>query len=89
MNPKLRKQIIERDGERCILCGSHGTDLHHEPPKRMGGDKNADVPTRLVTLCQECHSRRTGRINCPDGEQEEYRQMIVGYLRRLYGQITV
>lgn len=89
MNQKLRNKINDRDGGRCIICGDHGTDLHHEPPKKMGGDRKADVPTRLVVLCKDCHSRRTGRINCPDGEQEIYRQKILEYLRRLYGQITV
>lgn len=88
MNKKLRQQVLERDGERCILCYGCGTDLHHEPPKGMGGDKKADRPERLVTLCKECHSRRTGRIGCPNGEQEQYRQKIVGYLRGIYGPIT-
>lgn len=85
MNQRLRQYIADRENGRCALCGRPGTDLHHEPPKGMGGDKEADRPSRLILLCRDCHERRTGRINSPDGEQTDYKMRIMWYLHRMDG----
>jgi len=83
MNGKFRQQIINRERGICALCGGYGTQIHHEPPKGMGGDKNADTIQRCVLLCSKCHERRTGGLWCPEGEQAEYKQRILEYLRRV------
>lgn len=85
MNQRLRRYVFDREGGCCALCGRTGTDLHHEPNKGMGGEKDADRPNRLILLCRECHERRTGRINAPDGEQTDYKMRIVMYLHRKEG----
>ncbi len=54
--PKLRLQVLARDGFRCILCGrtSDETTLHvdHITPVAKGSKNDLDY---LVTLCQECN----------------------------------
>ncbi|WP_225896378.1 HNH endonuclease [Amazonocrinis nigriterrae] len=57
--PKLRMQVIQRDGSRCRICGRRPADyvdvelhVHHIRPWGMGGltqDEN------LITLCHTCH----------------------------------
>ena len=54
--PKLRLQVLARDGFRCIFCGrtSKETSLHvdHITPVTRGGRNELDF---LATLCQECN----------------------------------
>lgn len=48
-----RKEILNRDDQQCLLCGSE-TDLevHHIIPVSDGGSKDN---TNLCTLCADCH----------------------------------
>ena len=80
MNQKFRQEITNRERGLCALCGKWGTQIHHEPPKGMGGDKAADTKARCVLLCNECHQKRTGGLWCPDGEQQDYKKRILEYL---------
>jgi 5-methylcytosine-specific restriction endonuclease McrA len=54
--PKLRLEVLARDGFRCILCGrtAEETTLHvdHITPVAKGGSNELDY---LATLCQECN----------------------------------
>jgi hypothetical protein len=55
-----RERIYERDGHRCVLCGS--TDdltLDHIYPRALAGDDNDD---NLRTLCRPCNSEKGARI---------------------------
>jgi len=53
---KLRREILYRDGYRCLRCDKRFTadrlSVHHLKPKLEGGP---DSPENLVTLCKECH----------------------------------
>ena len=50
---KLRKQILDRDGWRCQLCGSlSGVEVHHVQWRSQSGHDSED---NLITLCSECH----------------------------------
>ena len=80
MKAAFRTEIVNRERGLCALCGKWGTQVHHEPPKGMGGDKSADTKERCVLLCNACHGKRTGGLWCPDGEQEEYKNRIKKYL---------
>lgn len=85
---ELNRKIHERDGGRCVVCSAlvdPGVKFHHAIFKSHGGDDSIE---NGVVLCNDCHTAVHGRIGCPDGEQEEYRQKIVGYLRGIYGPIT-
>lgn len=55
--PKLRYQILKRDGYRCQLCGRTAQDkvvLHidHRQPLAGGGDNS---PENLWVLCEDCN----------------------------------
>ena len=53
LDPKIRKEVLERDGHRCRVCG-RTTNLHiHHIRKRRDGGSN-DV-WNLITLCPGCH----------------------------------
>jgi predicted kinase len=47
------------------------TDVHHVI--RHGGDREKFVTSPLISLCHECHSRRTlGEVSGRDGVREDY-----------------
>jgi hypothetical protein len=57
---KLRYQILDRDGYRCLSCGAnqgHGRRLqvHHTLPVK---DQGTNDPNNLETLCDVCHAGR-------------------------------
>jgi len=50
---QLRKQVLERDGWRCQLCGSmKSLQVHH---KRLRSHSGSDIEDNLITLCDRCH----------------------------------
>jgi 5-methylcytosine-specific restriction endonuclease McrA len=51
----LHRQVLERDGWRCQVCGSmQNLQVHHlKFRSRSGGDEEQN----LITLCAECHER--------------------------------
>lgn len=47
-----RNQILERDNNECVLCGSkEKLNIHHITYERLGYENNED----LITLCEDCH----------------------------------
>lgn len=49
-----RKQIIQRDGKRCKLCGSdYWLEAHHIIYKSQGGERTN--PLNGIMLCKQCH----------------------------------
>lgn len=57
--PKLRMQVLMRDGRRCRICGRKPDDnvdlvlhVHHIRPWAIGGPTD---PSNLITLCHTCH----------------------------------
>lgn len=50
---KIKKIVWERDGERCIICGSRiAMPNAHYIPRSKGG---LGIEQNIVTLCQSCH----------------------------------
>ena len=59
--PRLtRREVFQRDQERCQYCGRRGGDLtlDHVLPKHRGGPH---VWENLVTACRECNHKKGGR----------------------------
>jgi 5-methylcytosine-specific restriction endonuclease McrA len=52
---KLYRQVLERDGWRCQICGSmQQLQVHHLKFRSQSG---GDEEQNLITLCAECHLR--------------------------------
>lgn len=50
---ELCRQVLERDGWRCQLCGSmENLQVHHVKWRSQLGD---DSEQNLITLCSSCH----------------------------------
>ena len=51
----LHRQVLERDGWRCQICGrSERLQVHHQKFRSQSG---GDEEQNLVTLCADCHTR--------------------------------
>jgi len=52
---ELQRQVLERDGWRCQVCGSmQRLQVHHLKLRSQSG---GDEEQNLITLCAECHTR--------------------------------
>ncbi len=59
-SPKLRKQILNRDGSRCQVCHStEDLEIDHCLPVCLGGNNN---PLNLRVLCRICNVKRNSDI---------------------------
>lgn len=53
---KLRLQVYERDGFKCVKCGvQKNLTLDHIKPESKGGDSNLE---NLQTMCKSCNSEK-------------------------------
>lgn len=51
--PRLRRQVLARDGHRCVRCGRTGfLHIHH---RRRQADGGAHTLENCVTVCGPCH----------------------------------
>ncbi len=73
---KLRREIYERDGGQCVLCGGRGAHIHHIVFRSQGGKDAAD---NLVTLCGSCHEKAHG-IGKSAYTQKEIRSLLKSYV---------
>ena len=54
ISPKVRKEVLERDGHRCIICGAnYGLQIAHYISR---GRLGLGIPQNLATMCVSCHS---------------------------------
>jgi hypothetical protein len=59
LSPQLRAEIMERDGGRCLVCGSEATQIDHinADPDLVARDIND--PENLQAICDPCHRLKT------------------------------
>ena len=51
----LHRQILERDGWRCQVCGSmQHLQVHH---LKLRSHSGGDEEQNLITLCAQCHEQ--------------------------------
>ena len=59
---KLHRQVLERDGWRCQLCGTmKHLQVHHLKFRSHSG---GDSEQNLITLCAECHEQVHREAGC-------------------------
>lgn len=53
ISPKVRKEVLERDNFRCIICGDNQNlqIAHYVSRGRLG----LGIPKNLVVMCPHCH----------------------------------
>ena len=67
---RVRLQVLERDGYRCVTCGRAGRlEVDHIIPLDKSGPKYA--PGNLQTLCRPCHFLKSGRERIAANETPE------------------
>nr|AFH75163.1 putative Stress protein [Streptomyces sp. W75] len=53
---RVRLEVLERDGNRCLTCGTReDLTMDHVVPVSRGG---SDTTSNLQTLCRPCNSRK-------------------------------
>lgn len=62
----IKKLVFERDGYRCVICGTwKDLTIDHIVPKSKGGTND---PGNLQTMCRICNSKKgTGRASQMNG----------------------
>ena len=67
----LLEEVEERDGGRCVLCGSPNPTPHHIDNRSSGG---GDYLENIICLCilpDNCHGQvDQGKIEIPESEFE-------------------
>lgn len=61
-----RREVLDRDGYRCVLCSSEDRiQVHHIIPYRYSQSHELD---NLAVLCRRCHSREELKVNVESRE---------------------
>ncbi len=61
LTAKQKQWVINRDGRRCIICGSKKQlEVDHKRAIMNGG---SNAPENLGTLCDDCHTLKTRMDN--------------------------
>lgn len=54
---KTRELVLERDGHRCLTCGTTwDLTINHRINRGMGGSRLLNSPENLTTACATCNS---------------------------------
>jgi len=53
----LRFGVMERDGEKCRVCGKTASQVHHHKYPKCYAD---DCEDNCIAICKECHQRVHG-----------------------------
>lgn len=67
--PRIRREVMERDGFRCRSAGcghARFLSVHHLMPRQSGGTND---PENLITLCGSCHRAVHAHDRTPVREQ--------------------
>lgn len=77
ISQSVKKKVWERDGERCIYCGSpYAMPNAHFIPRSHGG---LGIEENIVTLCQNCHNKTDNTT-----ERQHMLYFIERYLKDQY-----
>ena len=75
--PKVRQEVEERDGHRCIFCKSHNCRGEaHYIGRAQGG---LGIAKNILCVCPNCHRELDNGLNT-----KKYREMARNYLMSCY-----
>lgn len=61
--PAVRAVTYERDGERCVSCGTrHGLEYQHRQAVGMGGSTRKPLLAEGITSCTTCNPAYEGHL---------------------------
>ncbi|MCY4002498.1 MAG: HNH endonuclease [Rhodospirillales bacterium] len=61
---RTRRQVLERDGYRCVRCGKAGKlEADHRVPLTRDPRQDPYNPAGCQALCRDCHLRKTAAEN--------------------------
>lgn len=75
---RVKYRVWERDGHRCIFCGSYKASPEAHIVSRAHG--GLGIEKNIVTVCRRCHDRMDNSIHRP-----EMIQAAKEYVIRYYG----
>ena len=65
----MRKRVLERDANCCVVCGSREKlEVDHKRALMNGGDNRIN---NLSTLCDPCHTEKTRMDNSLRGKRKK------------------
>lgn len=74
---KVKREVWERDGRRCIFCGTHNAaPVMHFIPRSHGG---LGIPQNIATGCFICHAQLDN-----SAYRKEMLKEFEAYLKRHY-----
>lgn len=77
ITPKVRQAVEERDGHKCIFCGSYDARGEaHFLGRAQGG---LGVEENLITVCRRCHGEMDNGKHI-----KLYREKAKAYLQSIY-----
>ena len=77
INPKVRKEVKERDFNICIICGCRqGVQVMHYIGRGAGG---LGIPQNLGMGCVQCHMEMDQGL-----KKKEHLKVFRDYLTRIY-----
>lgn len=86
--PKVRWQVLARDGFRCRYCGAQGGDavlvVDHAYPVSRGGHNHMD---NLITACEPCNQGKSDHVNMGLPELQVYvdtAETMIGWLTNAF-----
>lgn len=75
--PKIREEVEERDGHRCVFCNSPNCRGEaHYIARSHGG---LGIPMNLITVCRECHREMDNGSNT-----KLFKDIAKTYLQSIY-----
>lgn len=73
---KVKRAVWERDGERCIICGSYRAMPNSHYIKRSRG--GLGIEENITTMCLRCHDAFDG------AGREALKPKVAAYLKSKY-----
>jgi len=69
----VKKIVFERDGGRCLFCGSRGLPEAHFIPRSRHG---LGIPENIGTVCRECHDMFDKNASLRDEMEKDFRDHL-------------